>query len=153
MLKKYLAVVSIILSVSHFSVANAQDADAKSNSSKEAKVKKERHPLSRKLLLSFNGVNTRVPEKSVLYVPAHHKAKILASPNGKYLSWDKFFKKNAGWIHIYEVKIAHAKGTEYFDPKVIDAYRSMGKVIIAVFKGNPITVSDKTTNPPSDGDK
>ena len=158
LLRQHFTIIAISLSIGHFSVADAQSSNAEPSVSKELETKKKkspkkRHPLTRSVTLNFNGVNTRVLEKSILYVPAHHKGKILFKPNGRYLAWDKFYQKNAGWIHPYEVKMAHAKGLEHFDPKVIEAYRRMGKVIIATYKGSPITVSEKALNPPSDTDK
>ncbi len=89
-----------------------------------------------------------IPKTALIFTPERYKDKVVGKPQGSLLSWDKFFKQNSGWIHVHEVTLLQARGKEVIDPKVIAAYKSMGKIVVAAYKRNPITVKASALAPP-----
>lgn len=90
-------------------------------------------------LLASKGLWTPVPKGTVIYTPKHLKSKIVSQPKGKISDWKQFFYKNRGWIHLHPVTIAQARGSQ-IKPELIKAYQSMGKMVIATYQKNPISV-------------
>ena len=103
--------------------------------------------IRRSTFLGSGNAWARIPDGSVIYIPAHLKQKIIKKPQGKVLSWRNFYKKNHGWIHLHSVDIQQARGLETISPDVIKAYQSMGKLVVASYHGAPISVIPKTSPP------
>lgn len=89
-----------------------------------------------------------IPETALIYLPDRYSDKVVIKPSGTLISWNSFLEKNSGWIHTHEVTILQARGKEVIDQKIIQAYQGMGKVVIATYKKNPITVKTSSLIPP-----
>ncbi|NWK54426.1 hypothetical protein HW115_02305 [Verrucomicrobiaceae bacterium N1E253] len=104
-------------------------------------------PLSRSTILSHANKWTKIPQGSIMYTPDHLKKNIVATPTGKILSWNDFYRKNAGWIHLHPVTINQARGLTVIKADIIKAYQSMGKVVVATYHKAPISVMPKALEP------
>ena len=123
------------------------DGDLKEKATK--KVKKKRLGIvESSTMLAYRGHWTLVPISSVIHTPSTHKDKIVTKPKGDLLTWESFLTKNSGWIHTHEVTIDQARGEKAINQKVIDAYKSMGKLIVATYKKGPISVEKSALSPP-----
>jgi len=91
-------------------------------------------------LLASKGLLINVTSWTVIYTPSHLKSKIVSKPTGKISDWKQFFLKNKGWIHLHPVTMAQARGESVLKPDVIKAYQSMGKMVVATYQNNPISV-------------
>ena len=112
-------------------------------------VKKERKGLlERSTLLASQGNWTLAAKGCVLYTPDHLKSKIVSSPGKlKLVKWHTFLRNNHGWIHTLPVTEAQARGTEKVKQETIKAYKTMGKVVIAIYKDYPVSVSLNSLKP------
>lgn len=94
-------------------------------------------------LLASKGFWTPLPTGTVIYIPNHLKSKIVTHPTGKISDWKQFLYKNRGWIHLLPVTMDQARGSSRIKADVIKAYQSMGKVVIATYQNNPVSVMPK----------
>lgn len=111
-------------------------------------VKKRPNLVERSTLLANEGHWVMIPKTALIFTPERYKDNVVTKAQGSLLTWSAFLKKNRGWIHTHEVNLLQAKGKELVDQKVIAAYKSMGKVVIATYKNNPITVKAAALLPP-----
>lgn len=91
-------------------------------------------------LFNHRGNWAMVPKRSVIYTPPRLKDKIVQKPQGKLLRWPLFLQKYGGLFHTHEVTMEQAKGKKAIDPKAIEAYRGTGKIVVATYRRQPITV-------------
>lgn len=105
-------------------------------------------------LFVHNGNWAMVPRKSVIYIPTQLKNKVVTKPEGKLLRWPLFLQKYGGLFHTHEVSMQQAKGKEKINPKAIEAYKGTGKIVVATYHRQPITVHADALRPPvKPGDK
>lgn len=98
-------------------------------------------------ILVSSGYHTVVPKHAVLAVPERLKDRVPSKPNGKFIIWPKFLQKNFGWIHKHPVTWDQASGKTPITQEKMDHLRSLGKVVVAVYKNNPVSVlPSKDTN-------
>ncbi|MGJ8676835.1 MAG: hypothetical protein ACSHX0_04915 [Akkermansiaceae bacterium] len=143
---KAICIISIGFSCLLSSLASAQ---ATSNNETSTTTRKKKPGLVESSTLIASGGNwTLIPKSAAIYVPDRYKSKIVNKPTGILLNWTDFKKKNSGWIHTIEVTVNQARGKEVIDPKKIDAYKSMGKIIVATYKNGPISVQLSALLPP-----
>lgn len=90
--------------------------------------------------LCFNGKATLVPKRAILSLPENLKPRTVLQPNVPFVSWADFFAANRGWITAYEVSRKQAEGREDFPEETKKTIAESGTVIIATFKGGPISV-------------
>ncbi len=128
------SIVAVILCASP-SWVSAQDSD--SGYTKATTVRKKSNIVDRSTLLTGSGRWAMVPKTALLHLPQRYNDKVVTKPNGKLMSWSDFLRKHRSWIHTHEVTLNQARGLEVIDAKVIDAYKGMGKVVIATYNKNP----------------
>lgn len=84
--------------------------------------------------------HTVVPQGAVLSLPPKLAEMVVQKPRGKLLIWPLFIKKHARYITTKEVSWETAKGNDPITEKEKKAFSIGGKVVIAVYKKNPISV-------------
>lgn len=99
-------------------------------------------------LLASSRYWTLVPKGSVIHIPTHLKDRIVIKPKGKLLNWSDFLRKNYGWLHVQEIKMSQAKGRNKINQKAIEAYQSIGKIVVATCAKGPISVAPDALKPP-----
>lgn len=97
--------------------------------------------LERSTILSFNGFWTLVPRGAVLHLPPAYADRIVAAPEGTLLPWPDFCTRNRGWLHIQPVRLSDALGETDLSEDTREANERLGRVVVAVFRGGPISVS------------
>ncbi|MGJ8661087.1 MAG: hypothetical protein ACSHXL_03550 [Bacteroidota bacterium] len=131
------------------STASAQaPAAVEADKTSPISIKKRPGIIERSTLLASGGNWTMIPKTAAIYVPDRYKNKIVSKPTGTVLSWADFKKKNSGWIHTHEVNANQARGKEVIDQKIIKAYQSMGKIVVATYNKGPISVQEAALLPP-----
>ncbi|MFC4993069.1 hypothetical protein [Rubritalea tangerina] len=92
--------------------------------------------------------HTLVPKGSILFLPERHKKRVANAPTGDYISLKKFISKNYAWLSTHEVTLEQARGTAPLPEQKMKTLQQSGRVIIAQYKKNPISVrSTKETQP------
>ena len=127
------------------------DANAKVNPLAQMKVKdlkdlpdptkvKPKDLLATSDFLSARGFSTLVPKRAILHIPKKLQSRIKFEEGSKLVIWPQFYRGNRGWIKTMEVTHAQARGEEPFDEKVVENMRESTVVIVATYKGGPISV-------------
>ena len=96
--------------------------------------------LERSTIISYRGNWTIVPKNAVMFIPAAYEKRIVAQPEGTLLPWSEFYLKNRGWIHCQNVRISDARGKTTLNEGALAAHQSLGRVVVAVLKGGPISM-------------
>ncbi|MBK1830552.1 hypothetical protein JIN77_07430 [Verrucomicrobiaceae bacterium R5-34] len=110
---------------------------------------KKRSLMGMSTLLASRGHWALVPKGSIIHMPQQLKGKLVTSPQGKLQDWPVFLRENAGWIHLFPVDLAIARGHKTIDEKQMKAYQTMGKMVIATSGGYPVSVSEQALVPPT----
>ena len=84
--------------------------------------------------------HTLLPKGSIINLPERHKKRFVSATTGDYVSLKKFIQKNYGWLMTYEVSLDEARGTKTITESKLKSIQQSGKVVIAVYKKNPISV-------------
>ncbi len=92
------------------------------------------------IILCYRGSLTLLPKRSVLHLPEALKPRFEAVEGAGVQVWADFFKNNRGWIRTLEVTRAQAMGEEPLDEDVVAAFKESAAVVVATFKGGPISV-------------
>jgi hypothetical protein len=114
-------------------------------------VKPDLEPsLYKKSIILFDGDNhTVVPIGAVLSLPDNLRGHIVGKPEGPFLFWSAFLEKNKNWCGSWEVSMAIARGEAEMSKAVVKQIASDTRILVAVYKGGPITVlepvPDKTS--------
>lgn len=103
-----------------------------------AGVKRDVYQISD--ILVDGGFHTVVPRGAVLSVPESLADRLASSPAGKFQFWPDFYARNKNWIKLQEVDVEVARGKMPLPESVIKMMSTEPKLVLAVFKGNPITV-------------
>lgn len=96
--------------------------------------------VSRSSVLSFGNVWTIVPRGAVLHTPQFLRGRVDSGRQGRFVAWKEFYAKNRGWIHLQNVKMVQARGEEAMPEGAAEAYRNIGRVVVAVCHGGPISI-------------
>jgi|GEM_PF-1162947 len=91
-------------------------------------------------VLCLNGSATFIPKRSVLNLPERFGDRLKLKKGSKIQTFQDFFIANRSWLLTYEVSIEQAFGKKPFDEKKLKWLKGSGRVVIATFKGGPITV-------------
>jgi hypothetical protein len=95
-----------------------------------------------------DGINwTLVPKGAVLHVPQPFASRVGSKPLGTLLTWPEFLKVNRSWLFTEEVVIEQAAGKRPIPPSRNEAWNKLGKVVVAVLRGGPISVRPEPTTP------
>lgn len=96
--------------------------------------------IARSATLSSSRSWTIVPKGAVLHVPQRYQAQVNGKRAGKLVPWKTFFAQNRGWIHVHSVSMAEARGEKEMNPKQVEVYEGLGRVVVSVCHGGPISV-------------
>lgn len=103
-----------------------------------AAVKRDVYQISD--VLVDGGFHTVVPRGAVLSVPESLADRLASGPAGKFQFWPDFYARNKNWIKLQEVDVEVARGKMPIPENVIKMMETEPKMVLAVYKGNPITV-------------
>jgi hypothetical protein len=90
---------------------------------------------------------TLVPRGAVLHVPQALSNRVDAKPIGNLLSWNDFLTVNRGWLFTEEVTPEQAAGKASIPPSRTEVWRKVGKVIVAIHLGGPVSIPADADSP------
>ena len=90
--------------------------------------------------LSARGLSTLIPKRALLHVPKKYQGNIQFVKGSRLVIWPTFYRSNRGWIKTMEVTRAQAQGKENFTEEVIENLAKSSVVVVATYKGGPISV-------------
>jgi len=96
-------------------------------------------------IITLEDVHTVVPKGSVLHVPEGLAKMIVKQPKGKMMFWPAFLQKYPKLVTSKEVTWKTAKGEDPIKESEIKACVKGGKIVVAVFKKNPLSVLEPTS--------
>ena len=96
--------------------------------------------LKRSTILSYRGSWTIVPKNAVMHIPASLQDRIVDKPEGTLIPWSEFCLKNRGWLHLQKVRMSDARGDTTLGDGAYQAHQTLGRVVVAVYKGGPISM-------------
>lgn len=107
--------------------------------------------IKRSDILCFGGNATLVPKRAILKVPKHVADRLKFQPGSKLLSWLDFYTLNRGWITTVEVSLEQAEGKKAIAEEISERIGKNSNLVVATFKGGPISVlplkvSEETAN-------
>lgn len=104
--------------------------------------------LIKQSVIISDGINwTLVPQGAVLHTPEQHTDRINVPPVGNLISWKEFLALNYSWIAGEEISLRQAKGLDAIDSRRTDYWPKQSRVIVAVHRGGPISVSAPKPSP------
>ncbi|MFK5922240.1 MAG: hypothetical protein QM496_08680 [Verrucomicrobiota bacterium] len=103
-------------------------------------IAKKRDYYDGTTILVAGDEHTVVPEGAVINLPTKLAAMVVKKPKGALLIWPEFIKKYARFVTTREVSWQTAKGEDPISDKEKKAFMIGGKVVVAVFNKNPISV-------------
>ncbi|MDF1740155.1 MAG: hypothetical protein P1U86_13415 [Verrucomicrobiales bacterium] len=110
-----------------------------------AKKTASRDLIKSSTIISYNGLLTLVPKKSVLFTPEKLSDRIGEKPNVKVKNFQEFFSANRGWIRTIEVSRDQALGHVPFSEAIIKSIGESNSIVIATYQGGPISVLPQKT--------
>lgn len=91
-------------------------------------------------IISFRGLATLVPKRSILQIPKNYANLIKMEPGSKIVSWADFYAANRGWITTIEVSRVQAEGNEPIAEETLKFMGTCRNLVVATFKSGPISV-------------
>ncbi len=89
-----------------------------------------------------------LPKGSVIHSPEGAQVQILKSPQGQVTTWAEFLVAHRAWLTTCEVSQPQIRGEQPFTDEERAAFKKGGKVVVATFRGNPVTVLPPVDPPP-----
>lgn len=114
----------------------------------EVTVKRDIYQISD--VLVDGGFHTVIPKGAVLSVPESLTNRIASKAEGKFQFWPEFYERNKAWIRLQEVEVDVALGKVPLPESVVKMLGTESKMVIASFKGNPITVLEAPADKDAD---
>ncbi|WP_265595435.1 hypothetical protein [Verrucomicrobium sp. BvORR106] len=106
--------------------------------------------LYRKSVILYDGAqHTVVPIGSVLQLPAGYRNRVVEKPVGTFTFWPAFLERNAAWLGAWEVPLSMAEGNAEVAKKVLASTVKDSRVLVAVYRGGPITILEPVPEPSS----
>jgi hypothetical protein len=106
---------------------------------------------ARSIILFDGEKHTVVPVGSVLHLPDDLRGRVVSEATGDFTYWPNFLKRNAAWLAAKEVPLKMAKGDRESSRAVLNGVAREPRLLVAVYKGGPISILEPTTPPPSRG--
>lgn len=103
-------------------------------------------------ILCFGDVMTLIPKHAIIQIPKNLAARLKQVSGAQLVTWSIFFPANRSWITTVEVSAEQAEGKLPLSAQTKELMTKSGKVVVATFNGNPISVLTKeisTTPTPS----
>jgi hypothetical protein len=95
--------------------------------------------------IKYDGSVTLVPKGAILFVPDRFKDSIVTGMTGKFSLWNEFSTKYRGLVAPFEITIDQATGIKPIEEERLSVAQRSGLILVAVFNGNPISVSSNTS--------
>ncbi|MDX1679659.1 MAG: hypothetical protein R3242_02910 [Akkermansiaceae bacterium] len=108
------------------------------------KVNQPKDLIATSDFLSFGGLSTLIPKRSILHVPTHFQDRVKFEKGSDIVVWPVFFRNNRGWIRTMEVTRAQAQGKEPFAEEVLESLRESSILVVATYREGPISVAPYT---------
>lgn len=131
--------------------AEFQARRAAGNARKLRVVPKSPRDFSLEALSQFLGDGEScviLPKGCVVHCPDTLGARVLTTPRGKLVPWPEFLVAHRAWITTREVSQEQIRGEAVFTESDHAGFHSAGKLVIATFRGNPVTVLTPLPTPP-----
>ena len=110
---------------------------------KPAIALKKRDYYAGTTILVSGSEHTVVPEGAVISLPPNMSKMVSEKPQGTLVMWPVFIKKYSPQFATKEVSWETAKGDDPISEKEKKAFTMGGKVVVAVYKKNPISVIER----------
>ena len=81
-----------------------------------------------------------LPKGCVIHCPEGMSERIMAKPQGRMMVWSEFLVANRNWITTREVTMPQVRGEAAIAEADRKSFAAAGKMVIATFRGNPVTV-------------
>lgn len=91
-------------------------------------------------ILCYSNAMTLVPRHAVIQTPKNLAARLRQSPEARLVTWSEFLPANRSWITTIEVSPEQAEGKVPLSAETNEAMTKSGKLVVATFNGNPISV-------------
>ena len=91
-------------------------------------------------ILCFGDAMTLIPKHAVIHTPKSLAARLKKVSGAQLITWDDFFPANRSWITTVEVSLEQAEGKMPLSAKTSELMIKSGKVVVATFNGNPISL-------------
>jgi hypothetical protein len=96
--------------------------------------------LSSSEILCFGDAMTLVPKHAIIQTPKNLSARLKPSPDARLVTWIEFLPANRSWINTVEVSLEQAEGKVPIAAETNESMTKSGKLVVATFNGNPISV-------------
>lgn len=97
--------------------------------------------VERSDILNHRGLATLLPKGALLHLPESLSARNgLGDGGSAVVNWPDFFRRNSQWIHPLKVRLGQALGDEPIDQALIARIAKTGKVVVAIYFDQPISV-------------
>lgn len=104
-------------------------------------------------ILCYNGAFTLVPKTAVLQFPKNLADRLKVQPGAKVQSWLDFYTANRNWITTVEVTKSQAAGAQALSEQTTEHMTKCGKLVVATFRGNPVSLHPVPRPAPEAPDK
>lgn len=96
--------------------------------------------LQRSEIISFAGLATLVPKRSILSKPTRYEDRCRMQEGARIVPWREFLVKNRGWIRTVEVSVDQATGKKQITDDMNELNQKATMLVVATYQGGPISV-------------
>jgi hypothetical protein len=89
-----------------------------------------------------------LPKGAVIHCPEALEVRMPTTPRGKLMAWPEFLVAHRAWITTREVSQEQIRGEVAFTEGDRAAFHNGGKLVVATFRGHPVTVLTPVPTPP-----
>jgi hypothetical protein len=98
--------------------------------------------------ISAEGWSTLVPKRAIIHVPESHRSYVTPGLKGEFLLWNEFASRYRGIVTTFEVSLEEVSGKTPISPERLKELRELDRIVVAVFKGSPISCPSITPAAP-----
>ena len=92
------------------------------------------------VFISHNETHAILPKGCVIFSPDALATRVSNRAAGKPVAWSEFLVANRNWISTHEVTLAQVRGEAPLSESDRKAFATVGHIVIATLRGNPVTV-------------
>lgn len=97
--------------------------------------------VDRSEILNHQGLATLLPKGALLHLPESLAARSgIGDGQSAVVNWADFFRRNCQWIYPLKVRLEQALGEEPIDQALLARVAKSGKVVVATYFDQPISV-------------
>ncbi len=86
------------------------------------------------------GMHTVIPKRCIIHTPRGFEGKKVSGAVGTFVLFEDFYRRNQTWLHKVELSLSEVRGEVPVNEEKMVRLSKLGKMIIAVHKGCPISV-------------